>query len=99
VFLAALAGGGWLSRHVAGAPPSAGLGPEFERLFGAGWRAALVLAAGGGLVGLGTALADGCSTGHGLTGSARLQPGSLLSTASFMVSAVLVSLLAGWWAS
>jgi uncharacterized protein len=99
-FLLALAAGGLLSRLVGGGPPAgAGLGPEFERLFGGGARAVLVLALGGGLVGLGTSLADGCSTGHGLTGSARLQPGSLLSTASFMSSAVAVSLLAGWLAS
>ena len=99
-FLLALAAGGLLSRLVGGGQLSgAGLGPEFQRLFGEGPRAVLVLAVGGGLVGLGTSLADGCSTGHGLTGSARLQPGSLLSTASFMASAVAVSLVAGWLAS
>jgi uncharacterized membrane protein YedE/YeeE len=52
-----------------------------------------VLAGGGMLVGFGTAMCGGCSAGHGLTGSARLFPGSLLSTAVFFGTAVAVSLL------
>jgi uncharacterized membrane protein YedE/YeeE len=99
-FLVALAAGGLLARLTGGVPAAGtGLGPEFERLFGGGASAGIVLVTGGALVGLGTALAEGCSTGHGLTGSARLQPGSLVSTASFLASAVAISLLVGWLAS
>ena len=70
-------------------------GPEasFTRLFGGGsTRAALVLLGGGFLVGLGTRMAGGCTSGHGLCGVSRLQRGSLLSTAAFFGAAVLASL-------
>lgn len=69
------------------------LGDAFTRSIGDGWVAAAVLAGGGVLIGFGTRMAGGCSSGHGLTGCARLQPGSLLATASFFGSAVLLTLL------
>lgn len=52
-----------------------------------------VLFVGGVLVGFGTRLAGGCSSGHGLSGCGRLQPVSLLATAAFFGTAVIVSLL------
>lgn len=52
-----------------------------------------VLFVGGILVGFGTRLAGGCSSGHGLSGCGRLQPVSLLATAVFFGTAVLVSFL------
>jgi hypothetical protein len=48
---------------------------------------------GGILVGFGTRLAGGCSSGHGLSGCGRLQPVSLLATAVFFGTAVVVSFL------
>lgn len=48
---------------------------------------------GGVLVGFGTRLAGGCSSGHGLSGCGRLRPVSLLATAVFFGAAVLVSFL------
>jgi uncharacterized protein len=69
------------------------LGPEFARVVGSGWRAWLALAVGGVLVGFGTQMAGGCTSGHGLCGSSRLRPGSLIATASFFGAAVAVSLL------
>ena len=69
------------------------LGPDFARLFGGGWRMAPVLVGGGLLVGFGTRMAGGCTSGHGLTGCARLQPGSLLATASFFGAAIATSML------
>ena len=60
---------------------------------GNGWASAAMLAAGGVLVGFGARMAGGCSSGHGLTGCAWLQPGSLLATASFFTSAVVLTLL------
>jgi uncharacterized membrane protein YedE/YeeE len=48
---------------------------------------------GGVLVGFGTRLAGGCSSGHGLSGCGRLQPVSILATAVFFAAAVLVSFL------
>jgi hypothetical protein len=52
-----------------------------------------VLFVGGVLVGFGTRLAGGCSSGHGLHGCGRLHPDSILATAVFFGTAVLVSFL------
>ena len=49
-----------------------------------------LLIAAGLLVGIGTRLADGCTSGHGVCGLARLAPRSLAATATFMAVAVLV---------
>lgn len=95
-FVIAMAAGGLVSRLHAGHAPGPWMGEAFRRAFGSGAPALLVLILGGALVGAGTTLADGCSTGHGLTGSARLQPGSLVATACFMAAAMGVSLLIGW---
>jgi hypothetical protein len=53
----------------------------------------IVLFVGGILVGFGTRLAGGCSSGHGLSGCGRLSPVSLVATAVFFGTAVLVSFL------
>jgi uncharacterized protein len=50
-----------------------------------------LLFVGGVLVGFGTRLAGGCSSGHGLSGCGRLRPVSILATAVFFGTAVLVS--------
>ncbi|HWA49679.1 MAG TPA: YeeE/YedE thiosulfate transporter family protein [Dongiaceae bacterium] len=51
--------------------------------------ASLVLAiAGGLLVGFGTRLGGGCTSGHGVCGLARLSPRSLVATALFMAAGV-----------
>jgi len=44
------------------------------------------LVAGGLLVGFGTRLANGCTSGHSVCGLARLSPRSLAATASFMAA-------------
>jgi len=93
VFLACLAAGGFAARLQTGAPPD--LGPEFVRAFGEGWPARAVLCGGGALVGAGTSLAQGCSVGHGLSGLARLQPGSLVAMTLYVGAGVLVALLVG----
>jgi len=49
-----------------------------------------VVIAGGLLVGFGTRLASGCTSGHGVCGVARLSPRSLAATATFMVTAAVV---------
>lgn len=48
----------------------------------------LLLAVGGLLVGFGTALGSGCTSGHGVCGIARLSPRSLTATAIFMATAL-----------
>lgn len=86
VFLASVAAGGLLARAAGGhADPLSG----FAGLAGPG--ALAVLAAGGLLVGFGSAWMGGCTMGHGVTGCARGMPGSLLATAVFVGAGVAVS--------
>lgn len=57
-----------------------------------------LLTVAGLLVGVGTGLANGCTTGHGICGLARLSPRSLAATAAFMAAGFLsASLLRHWW--
>ncbi len=69
------------------------LGPEFARLVGTGGRGLAALAVGGLLVGIGTTVSGGCSTGHGLSGCSRLQPAGVAATATFFATAVACSFL------
>ena len=48
-----------------------------------------VLAAAGLLVGFGTRLGGGCTSGHGICGIGRLSPRSIAATIVFMVTAVI----------
>jgi uncharacterized membrane protein YedE/YeeE len=43
------------------------------------------------LVGFGTRMATGCTSGHGLCGVARFEKGSLLATCCFFGTGVIVS--------
>ena len=49
-----------------------------------------ILVAAGLLVGFGTRLSGGCTSGHGVCGVARLSPRSLTATAIFMGTAIIV---------
>jgi len=55
-----------------------------------------VLFVGGVMVGIGTRMAGGCSSGHGMSGCSRFQPVSLLATSVFFGTAVIVSSLLYW---
>ena len=46
----------------------------------------VVLVVGGLLVGFGTSLSGGCTSGHGVCGNARLSPRSMAATAAFMLA-------------
>jgi uncharacterized membrane protein YedE/YeeE len=50
----------------------------------------IVIVAAGLLVGFGTRLGGGCTSGHGVCGIARLSPRSIAATAIFMAVAVAV---------
>jgi uncharacterized membrane protein YedE/YeeE len=50
---------------------------------------AMVLVAAGLLVGFGTRLGSGCTSGHGVCGLARLSPRSAAAVAIFMATAIL----------
>ena len=52
-----------------------------------------VLLLGGVLIGWGTRMSGGCTSGHGLCGVSRAQPGSLVATCAFFGTGIVVSLL------
>jgi uncharacterized membrane protein YedE/YeeE len=45
---------------------------------------------GGLLVGFGTRLGSGCTSGHGICGIARISPRSIVATCAFMAAAIVV---------
>ncbi len=60
-------------------------------------RASLpMLVAAGLLVGLGTGLGNGCTSGHGICGLARLSKRSLLAVPTFMAAAALMVFVRRW---
>ena len=84
-FLVGLLGAPWLLTWATGARPA------FHAVAGTG---ALVLS--GLLVGFGSRLGSGCTSGHGVCGLARLSPRSLAATAVFMLAGMAtVALLKG----
>lgn len=59
-------------------------------------RSSFVLVIAGLLVGVGTSLGSGCTSGHGVCGLARLSRRSIAAVATFMVSgAVMVAVFGG----
>jgi uncharacterized membrane protein YedE/YeeE len=50
----------------------------------------VLIAAAGLLVGFGARLGGGCTSGHGVCGIARLSARSIVATAIFMATAILV---------
>jgi uncharacterized membrane protein YedE/YeeE len=62
---------------------------------GAPPRSPLLLMAAGLLVGVGTRLANGCTSGHGVCGIGRLSPRSLAATLTFIAAGMLVVHIVG----
>jgi uncharacterized membrane protein YedE/YeeE len=59
-------------------------------VFGAASSTGLVtMAKGGFLVGVGTTLGNGCTSGHGLCGISRLSPRSIVATLVFVATGML----------
>jgi uncharacterized membrane protein YedE/YeeE len=54
-----------------------------------------MLLAGGVMVGWGARAAGGCTSGHGIVGTALVAPASLLATALFLAGGFAVTLLGG----
>jgi hypothetical protein len=91
-FLAAMVVGGFLAAISSGHfELRLDLGATHTRLFGEAWHEWLVLLASGTLVGFGTQMGGGCTSGHGLSGVPRLSASSLVATAMFFASAVATS--------
>ena len=77
-FVLGMVAGCWLVRE---------LWPQFAQVNLQGGWASLAIA--GLLVGYGTRMGGGCTSGHGICGIARLSPRSLVATVVFMASAIL----------
>jgi uncharacterized membrane protein YedE/YeeE len=54
-----------------------------------GFNSPVVTALGGIFVGFGTALAHGCTSGHGICGLARFSPRSVVAVITFMIVAMI----------
>ena len=81
LFIVGLGAGGWLAYAVAGPRPEVTLNPEsFAYLISAGV-----------LVGFGTRLGSGCTSGHGVCGMARLSKRSIAATATFLAVGILTA--------
>ena len=90
-FLVGIVAGGSVSALLAGVGPTFDVGETYRALIGSGPVAWIALFVGGALVGFGTRMAAGCTSGHGLVGVARLRPGSLVATACFFGTGIAVS--------
>lgn len=94
VFLVSLVFGGMLASMTSSnwSASTALRGDLFSQYFGRDpIVTAAVLVTGGLLIGFGTRMAAGCTSGHGLCGVSRFQVGSLAATASFFGAAIAVS--------
>lgn len=77
---------GFIAGMLGGAALASALIRTPEIVLQAGWPLLLV---GGLLVGFGTRLGSGCTSGHGVCGLARLSPRSIIATLVFMGTAAL----------
>jgi uncharacterized protein len=73
------------------APARALAGTGFAATFGSGPGALVLLFGGGLLVGFGTRMSGGCTSGHGLFGVPFMKPGSLVATACFFGAGIATS--------
>jgi uncharacterized membrane protein YedE/YeeE len=91
-FLGGLMIGGVLSTVLAGGwEPTWALG-IFDQAIGLGPAGKLAwMFVGGLLIGFGTRLAGGCTSGHGIFGMANLERPSIVSTITFMIAAFLTT--------
>lgn len=55
------------------------------------WRALVILIGGGFLVGFGARWANGCTSGHAISGLATLQPASLLAVLGFFAGGLITA--------
>lgn len=93
-FLLGVLGGGLLHAVLTGGPRGTfaydlpGFDSTVER--------ALVLVAAGTMMGYGARRAGGCTSGHGLCGSALASPASWVATGTFMATAVIAAHVIAW---
>ena len=83
LFIAGLGAGGWIGNAINGAPVAVEMGTLDM----------IMLAGAGLLVGFGTRLGSGCTSGHGVCGSARLSKRSIAATVVFLGVGMLTATL------
>ncbi len=93
-FMVGIAAGGLLASTLSGGVVLTTAMGTFDTL----WHASLpvkiaLFTTGGILIGFGTRLAGGCTSGHGISGVAQLAPSSLIATATFMSSGFITTQL------
>ena len=92
-FIFGLPLGGLLAALTSPAPivPSFSLGAMYDAVLPqALWAKGLVLVFGGFMIGYGSRMAGGCTSGHSIAGSAMLNPPSLLASAGFFVGGIII---------
>ena len=88
-FLAGLVIGGWLSASLAHGWSLTWSVPMLDQALALGRLGKVAwMFAGGLLIGVGTRLAGGCTSGHGIFGLANFELSSLVTTLSFMASGI-----------
>lgn len=93
IFVLGILLGGVVATQFLGAPVGGYLPDHYYT-----WGGALLLFAGGILIGFGARYADGCTSGHAITGIANLRWPSMVATVSFFAGGVLMTTLLGLWA-
>jgi uncharacterized membrane protein YedE/YeeE len=83
----------FLSGLVLAGVASASLAPG---AIGHSQRPLVVIALAGLLVGIGTRLGSGCTSGHGVCGLSRLSPRSLVATLTFLLTGAATVALVRW---
>jgi uncharacterized membrane protein YedE/YeeE len=91
-FVAGLLLGGFLSAMLSGGwSPTLALGMFDERIgLGPAGKIAWMFA-GGLFIGFGTRLGNGCTSGHGIFGTANLERSSFMTTIAFMVGGIVTT--------
>lgn len=92
LFVLGIALGGFISSSFPGGNAVSVLPLDYYQP--AGW---LYLFGGGLLVGFGTRWANGCTSGHAITGLSLLNGGSLIATLTFFASGMLFTWLTHWF--
>ena len=97
VFLAALVAGAWLAAVIVPGLGGAGGRPAQLVEAPAGWGIStpIWLAVAGVLTGFGTKIGNGCTSGHGICGLARLSMRSVVAVVVFFAVAVLTVAVTG----
>ncbi len=91
-FIVGIVAGGFLASHLAGgSAPTVEMGMFTQRVTDDLALSVLAFTTGGVLLGFGSRLANGCTSGHGIVGTALLAKSSWIATSVFILTGVLVT--------